>query len=91
MNLQQAIDQAQFHTRHFPSSFYPRESAPRSLDIEARAGETSVAVAPWRPPRTIRNEKSHPCANARASGESFTSSPSAGSTACRCRRANRLW
>jgi gamma-glutamyltranspeptidase/glutathione hydrolase len=58
MNLQQAIDQAQFHTRHFPSSFYPRESAPRSLDIEARAGEPVVAelrrrghqvsvTAPW--------------------------------------------
>ena len=43
MNLQQAIDAAEFHTRHFPSSFYPRESAPRSLDIEARAGEATVA------------------------------------------------
>jgi gamma-glutamyltranspeptidase / glutathione hydrolase len=58
MNLQQAIDAAQFHTRHFPSSFYPRESAPRTLDIEARAGEATVAglrrrghqvtvAAPW--------------------------------------------
>jgi gamma-glutamyltranspeptidase / glutathione hydrolase len=58
MNLQQAIDAAQFHTRHFPSSFYPRESAPRSLDIEARAGESVIAelrrrghqvsvTAPW--------------------------------------------
>ena len=43
MNLQQAIDAAEFHTRHFPSSFYPRESAPRTLDIEARAGEQVVA------------------------------------------------
>jgi gamma-glutamyltranspeptidase/glutathione hydrolase len=43
MNLQQAIDAAEFHTRHFPSSFYPRESAPGSLDIEARAGEATVA------------------------------------------------
>jgi gamma-glutamyltranspeptidase/glutathione hydrolase len=43
MNLQQAIDAAEFQTRHFPSSFYPRESAPRSLDIEARAGEQVVA------------------------------------------------
>jgi gamma-glutamyltranspeptidase/glutathione hydrolase len=42
MNLQQAIDAAEFHTRHFPSSFYPRESAPRTLDIEARAGEAVV-------------------------------------------------
>jgi gamma-glutamyltranspeptidase/glutathione hydrolase len=58
MNLQQAIDRPQFHTRHFPSSFYPRESAPRSLDIEARAGESVIAelrrrghqvsvTAPW--------------------------------------------
>ncbi len=43
MNLQQAIDAAEFHTRHFPSSFYPRESDPGSLDIEARAGEATVA------------------------------------------------
>jgi gamma-glutamyltranspeptidase / glutathione hydrolase len=43
MNLQQAIDAAEFHTRHFPSSFYPRESAPRAVDIEARAGEHVVA------------------------------------------------
>ena len=39
MNLQQAIDAAEFHTRHFPSSFYPREAAPRTLDVEERAGE----------------------------------------------------
>jgi gamma-glutamyltranspeptidase/glutathione hydrolase len=42
MNLQQAIDAAEFQTRHFPSSFYPRESAPRTLDIEARVGEATV-------------------------------------------------
>jgi gamma-glutamyltranspeptidase / glutathione hydrolase len=39
MNLQQAIDAPAFHTDHFPSSFYPRQSVPRSLSIEARAGE----------------------------------------------------
>src|SRR6202000_276052 len=43
MNLQQAIDAAEFQTRHFPSSFYPRESAPRTLDIEARVGEATVS------------------------------------------------
>ena len=43
MNLQQAIDAAEFHTRHFPSSFYPRESAPRTLDVEERAGENVIA------------------------------------------------
>ena len=39
MNLQQAIDAPAFHTDHFPSSFYPRGSQPRSLAIEARAGQ----------------------------------------------------
>ncbi|HEY0716663.1 MAG TPA: gamma-glutamyltransferase family protein [Streptosporangiaceae bacterium] len=43
MNLQQAIDAASFHTRHFPSSFYARESAPRAVDIEARAGEAVIS------------------------------------------------
>lgn len=43
MNLQEAIDAPAFHTDHFPSSFYPRESLPRSLAIESRAGETVVA------------------------------------------------
>jgi gamma-glutamyltranspeptidase/glutathione hydrolase len=58
MNLQQAIDTAAFHSRHFPSSFYPRESVPRAVDIEARAGEAAVSglrrrghqvsvTAPW--------------------------------------------
>jgi gamma-glutamyltranspeptidase / glutathione hydrolase len=36
MDLQQAIDAPAFHTDHFPSSFYPRGSAPRSLSAEAR-------------------------------------------------------
>jgi gamma-glutamyltranspeptidase / glutathione hydrolase len=43
MNLQEAIDAPAFHTDHFPSSFYPRHSQPRSLAIESRAGETVVA------------------------------------------------
>jgi gamma-glutamyltranspeptidase/glutathione hydrolase len=43
MNLQEAIDAPAFHTRHFPSSFYPRESSPRSLDIEERAGAEVIA------------------------------------------------
>ena len=42
MNLQEAIDFPAFHTDHFPSSFYPRQSQPRSLTIEAR---TAPAVA----------------------------------------------
>ena len=40
--LQQAIDAAEFHTRHFPSSFYPREAAPRTLDVEERVGERVI-------------------------------------------------
>jgi gamma-glutamyltranspeptidase / glutathione hydrolase len=43
MNLQEAIDAPAFHTDHFPSSFYPRESEPASLAIEARAGEEVIA------------------------------------------------
>jgi gamma-glutamyltranspeptidase/glutathione hydrolase len=43
MNLQEAIDAPAFHTDHFPSSFYPRHSEPRSLAVESRAGETAVA------------------------------------------------
>ena len=43
MNLQEAIDAPAFHTRHFPSSFYPRESWPRALDVEERAGRDVIA------------------------------------------------
>jgi gamma-glutamyltranspeptidase/glutathione hydrolase len=39
MNLQQAIDAPAFHTEHFPSSFYPRYSLPRSLSVEERVGQ----------------------------------------------------
>jgi len=44
MNLQQAIDAPAFHTDHFPSSFYPRESQPRSLAVEARIGDPVLAA-----------------------------------------------
>jgi gamma-glutamyltranspeptidase / glutathione hydrolase len=43
MNLQEAIDAPAFHTDHFPSSFYPRSSQPRSLSAEARVGEPVLA------------------------------------------------
>ena len=36
MNLQEAIDAPAFHNDHFPSSFYPRWSQPRSLAVESR-------------------------------------------------------
>ncbi len=38
MNLQQAIDFPAFHSRHMPSSFYPREAYPKALDVEDRLG-----------------------------------------------------
>jgi gamma-glutamyltranspeptidase/glutathione hydrolase len=38
-DLQAAIDAPSFHTDHFPSSFHPRQAAPRSLALEARWGE----------------------------------------------------
>ena len=43
MNLQEAIDAPAFHTDHFPSSFYPRTSQPRSLAAEARLDRPVLA------------------------------------------------
>jgi gamma-glutamyltranspeptidase/glutathione hydrolase len=43
MNLQEAIDAPAFHTRHFPSSFWPRESFPAAVDVEERAGPGVIA------------------------------------------------
>ena len=31
-----------FDTNHFPSSFYPRESKPRQIEVEARLGEEAI-------------------------------------------------
>ena len=39
VDLQEAIDAPMFHNEHFPSSFYPRESRPRVLQLESRFGE----------------------------------------------------
>lgn len=36
MNLQEAIDSPEFHTAHFPSSFFPRETNPGHLKVEGR-------------------------------------------------------
>lgn len=36
LNLQEAIDIPSFHTEHFPSSFYPRETRPGALVMEGR-------------------------------------------------------
>ena len=43
MNLQQAIDFPSFHSAHMPSSFYPRQSRPRVLDVESRVSAPVIA------------------------------------------------
>jgi gamma-glutamyltranspeptidase/glutathione hydrolase len=42
LNLQEAIDAPSFDTNHFPSSFYPRDSKPRQIEVEARFGDDVV-------------------------------------------------
>jgi gamma-glutamyltranspeptidase/glutathione hydrolase len=42
MNLQAAIDAPTFHTSHFPSSFYPRDSHPGRLHLENRIPTQTV-------------------------------------------------
>jgi gamma-glutamyltranspeptidase/glutathione hydrolase len=42
-NLQEAIDEPEWHTDHLISSFFPRATAPRSLAIESRAGDDAAA------------------------------------------------
>jgi gamma-glutamyltranspeptidase / glutathione hydrolase len=41
-DLQAAIDAPCFHTDHFPSSFFPRQSQPRSLALEERWGDETA-------------------------------------------------
>jgi gamma-glutamyltranspeptidase / glutathione hydrolase len=43
LDLQAAIDAPCFHTNHFPSSFYPRESHPRQVELEGRFSAQVVA------------------------------------------------
>jgi gamma-glutamyltranspeptidase/glutathione hydrolase len=42
MNLQQAIDEPNWHTTHFPSSFWPREAEPGRLYVEERLGDRAI-------------------------------------------------
>jgi gamma-glutamyltranspeptidase / glutathione hydrolase len=42
MNLQAAIDAPNHHTEAFPSSFYPRETIPRHVAVEERAGDATM-------------------------------------------------
>ena len=43
-DLQGAIDAPNWHTDSFPSSFYPRGSAPGSLVVESRVGDETVTA-----------------------------------------------
>ena len=43
LNLQESIDSPMFHTRHFPSSFYPRTAAPGHIVVEDRFSEDTLA------------------------------------------------
>jgi len=43
-NLQEAIDAPNFHTEHFPSSFYPRTAAPGKVVVEDRLNPEVVAA-----------------------------------------------
>ena len=42
MDLQAAIDAPNHHTEAFPSSFYPRETLPRHVAVESRAGTETM-------------------------------------------------
>jgi gamma-glutamyltranspeptidase/glutathione hydrolase len=42
MDLQEAIDAPNFHTNHFPSSFYPRVANPGQIEVEARVGKEVI-------------------------------------------------
>jgi gamma-glutamyltranspeptidase/glutathione hydrolase len=42
LDLQAAIDAPNHHTEAFPSSFYPRESLPRHVAVEDRAGAQTI-------------------------------------------------
>jgi gamma-glutamyltranspeptidase/glutathione hydrolase len=43
LDLQAAIDAPNHHTEAFPSSFYPRETLPRHVAVESRAGAETIA------------------------------------------------
>ncbi len=43
LSLQQAIDAPAFHSTHFPSSFWPRESDPAGLTVEGRLDPAVIA------------------------------------------------
>ncbi|MCH8154917.1 MAG: gamma-glutamyltransferase, partial [Proteobacteria bacterium] len=42
LDLQASIDAPEFHTKHTPSSFYPRECDPGHLAVEGRLDEAVI-------------------------------------------------
>lgn len=43
LGLQEAIEAPMFHSNHFPSSFFPRDSVPGQLEVEGRMPQATVA------------------------------------------------
>ncbi|HZK51940.1 MAG TPA: gamma-glutamyltransferase family protein [Actinomycetota bacterium] len=56
LDLQAAIDAPTWHTTHFPSSFYPRESHPGEIVVEGRLGESVVSELEQRGHRVVVEE-----------------------------------
>ncbi len=56
LDLQAAIDAPTWHTTHFPSSFYPRESHPGEVVVEGRLGESVVSELEERGHRVVVEE-----------------------------------
>ncbi|HXX53767.1 MAG TPA: gamma-glutamyltransferase [Thermodesulfovibrionales bacterium] len=44
MNMQSAVDAPNFHSTHFPSSFYPHGAQPGGVMIEGRVGEAVLSA-----------------------------------------------
>jgi gamma-glutamyltranspeptidase/glutathione hydrolase len=44
MNMQAAVDAPNFHSTHFPSSFYPHGAQPGGLVIESRVGDSTISA-----------------------------------------------
>jgi gamma-glutamyltranspeptidase / glutathione hydrolase len=57
LNLQEAVDAPSFHTEHFPSSFYPKESKPGSLSIEVGFGKATLKELERRGHRLVLADK----------------------------------
>jgi gamma-glutamyltranspeptidase / glutathione hydrolase len=53
MNLQEAIDCPAFHTKHMPSSFYPRAAHPGLVSLEGRFPEATPAALAERGHRVV--------------------------------------